>query len=45
MPEQSVHPHKDTEADQQTIMQKTEGDIYENNRQGCAGRIQRRHRT
>ena len=45
MPEQSVYHQKETVADQQTIIQKTEGDIYENNRQGCAGRIQRRHRT
>ena len=43
MPEQSVHHPKETDADQQTTIQKIEGDTYENNRQSCAGRIQCRH--
>lgn len=44
MPEQPVHPQKDTESHQQFILQKIKGDmIYENNRHCGSGRIQCRN--
>ena len=44
MPEQHVHPQKDTESDQQTILRIIKGDmIYENNRYRRSGRIQCRN--
>ena len=44
MPEQSVHPQKDTESDQQTIIRIIKGDMnYEDNRYRCSGRLQCRN--
>lgn len=45
MPEQSVHPREDADADQQnrSIIPISKGEVYENHRQRCTGRIQRRY--
>lgn len=45
MPEQSVHPREDADADQQNgmIILMSKGEFDENHRQRCTGRIQRRY--
>ena len=44
MPEQNVHHQEDTDSNQQTYDYKiVQGEVYENNRYDCAGRIQCRN--
>ncbi len=43
MPEQSVHHQVDTDDQQTYNYKKIQGEIYENNRYDCTGRIQCRN--
>lgn len=44
MPEQAVHHQEETDSDQQTYdSREIKGEIYENNRQDCTGRIRCRN--